>query len=206
MFAVAQVALLPVQSDGAFPLTGQWTWQAGFRRMVSDDLHPLVVIVVAYTLLRLTVRFAFETARFLDPKRPFELFYTLATLTDQGIYPYLHRWSEYPPGFPWLSAGVYRAVTFFGVTYERYYAAVTLALLPFGIGVARAGLQADGASLGPEAGRPCKLGIRGTGGSDARLDVAVHDRPSLLSPAGSVFRGRRTPAHGDVGSNCRESL
>ena len=202
-FAVAQVALLPVQLDGGVSWrAGPGDWRAGLRRLIRHDPHPLLVIVIAYTLLRLTVRFAFETARFVDPKRPFDPFYNLATLTDQGVYPYLHRWSEYPPGFPWLSAGVYRAVSFFGVTYERYYAGA-LALRRW---VAGAGVQADGASLGPEAGRPCKLGVRGTGGSDARLDVAVHDLPSLLSPVGGVFRGHRTPAHGDVGSNCRESL
>ena len=134
-FAVAQVALLPVQLDGGVSWrAGPGDWRAGLRRLIRHDPHPLLVIVIAYTLLRLTVRFAFETARFVDPKRPFDPFYNLATLTDQGVYPYLHRWSEYPPGFPWLSAGVYRAVSFFGVTYERYYAAITLALLLFGVG------------------------------------------------------------------------
>ena len=135
LFAVAQVALLPIQIDGAVSWRpARMRWRYAVLRLVRDDPHPLLVVVVVYTLLRLTVRFAFETARFVDPKRPYDIFYNLATLTDQGVYPYLHRWSEYPPGFPWLSAGVYRAVSFFGVTYERYYAAITLALLLFGIG------------------------------------------------------------------------
>ncbi|MCY3959903.1 MAG: hypothetical protein OXG65_16650 [Chloroflexi bacterium] len=135
MFAVTQIALLPVHIDGATSwrpaLARCWY---GALRLLQDDPHPLLVVVVVFTLLRLTVRFAFETARFVDPKRASELFYSLATLTDQGVYPYLHRWSEYPPSFPWLSAGVYRAVSFLGVTYERYYAAITLALLIVGIG------------------------------------------------------------------------
>ena len=135
-FAAAQVALLPVQIDGpaAFWRLDGKRWRDRLLQQATGEPHPLLVIAGAYTLLRLTVRFAFETARFVDPKPAFSPFYTLATLTDQGVYPYLHRWSEYPPGFPWLSAGVYRAVSFFGVDYERYYAAITLALLPFGIG------------------------------------------------------------------------
>lgn len=135
LFVVTQVSLLPVQLDGVAswrPVPGRW--RDGLLSLVRDDPHPLLVLIFVFTVLRLTVRFAFETARFVDPKRGFDLFYTLATLTDQGVYPYLGRWSEYPPGFPWLSAGVYRAVSFFGVTYERYYAAITLALLPFSIG------------------------------------------------------------------------
>ena len=135
LFVVVQVSLLPVQLDGVVcwrPIVARW--HTGLLSVFRHDPQPLVVVVFVYTFLRLTMRFAFETARFVDPKPGFDLFYTLATLTDKGVYPYLHRWSEYPPGFPWLSAGVYRAVSFFGVTYERYYAAITLALLPFGIG------------------------------------------------------------------------
>ncbi len=135
LFAAAQIVLLPLQLDG-------WTWRrpapgpllARLRRVDLGASHPLLTVAAAYTLLRLTVRFAFDTAEFIDPKRAYNLFYSLATLTDQGVYPYLGRWSEYPPGFPWLSTGVYRAVSFFGVTYDRYYAAITLAILPFGVG------------------------------------------------------------------------
>lgn len=156
VFAVAQVALLPVELDGGWPAPGATrgrasekargptpfsSWasliqntRAALRLTGTGDPPPLLVIVFAYTMLRLTVRFGFETARFIEASRPFNIFYNQVTLIDAGVYPYLHRWSEYPPGFPWLSTGVYRAVSFFGVTFERYYAAITLALLPFGIG------------------------------------------------------------------------
>ena len=32
-----------------------------------------------------------------------------ARLSDQGLYPYLGFWMEYPPVYPWLAVGVYRA-------------------------------------------------------------------------------------------------
>ena len=135
-FVVSQVVLVPLQLDGG----AGWIW-SGLSRAVRDlprasltGPYAIPIVLLAYVALRLTVRFGFETAARIDPGRAYGLFYDLATLTDQGVYPYLDRWSEYPPVFPWFSSGVYRAVSFFGVTYERYYIVVTLALLLFGVG------------------------------------------------------------------------
>jgi hypothetical protein len=37
-------------------------------------------------------------------------YFALARLSDQGSWPYLHYWMEYPPIFPFLSTAVYRLV------------------------------------------------------------------------------------------------
>ena len=134
-FAVTQLAVLPVQLDGgaSWMWGGLWRALGGLRHASLTGTNAFPVVLLAYLGLRLTVRFAFDTARWSGP--PYDDFYRHATLTDQGVYPFLQRWSEYPPGFPWLSAGVYRAVSFFGVTYDRYYVAITLALLVFELGI-----------------------------------------------------------------------
>ncbi len=36
--------------------------------------------------------------------------YPFAQLSDHGLYPFVHFWQEYPPLFPYLSVGVYRAL------------------------------------------------------------------------------------------------
>ena len=120
-FVVSQIALVPLQLDGG----AGWIW-SGLGRAVRDlprasltGPYAIPIVLFAYVALRLTVRFGFETAARIDPGRAYGLFYNLATLTDQDVYPYLGRWSEYPPVFPWFSSGVYRAVSFFGVSYER---------------------------------------------------------------------------------------
>jgi hypothetical protein len=136
-FVVSQIALVPLQLDGG----AGWIWSGlsravrGLPRASLTGPYAIPIVLFAYVALRLTVRFAFEMGTRIDPGRAYGLFYNLATLTDQGVYPYLGRWSEYPPLFPWFSTGVYRAVSFFGVTYERYYIAITLALLLFGVGI-----------------------------------------------------------------------
>ena len=136
VFVVCQLGLGPLYADG----DATWLWYGAKRALQSlravslDGPNAFPVVLAAYAALRVTVLFAFDTATRIDPKRAFGLFYDLATLTDQGVYPYLSRWSEYPPAWPWFSTGVYRAVSFFGVNYERYYIAITLTLLLFGIG------------------------------------------------------------------------
>jgi 4-amino-4-deoxy-L-arabinose transferase-like glycosyltransferase len=40
-----------------------------------------------------------------------DFYYGMAQLTDAGLYPYLHFWSEYPPLFPFLISGLYRLLS-----------------------------------------------------------------------------------------------
>jgi len=39
--------------------------------------------------------------------------YPFAALSDNGFYPFVHYWLEYPPLFPYLSVGVYRLLALF---------------------------------------------------------------------------------------------
>ncbi|MBM4436781.1 MAG: hypothetical protein FJ029_06010 [Actinobacteria bacterium] len=135
IFAIVQLALVPVQLDGPTQLRA-WLWRSmtGLRGASLRGPYAFPAVLLAYASLRVSILFSFDLAKRLDAGPPFEQAYALGTLTDQGVYPYLQRWSEYPPGLPWLSSGVYRAVSFFGVDYGRYYVAMTLTLFLFGVG------------------------------------------------------------------------
>ncbi len=134
-FAVVQIFLPVLHADDALGwLRGEWrSARAAFRRAGLAAPGSFSLIVIAYLALRLTVLLAFEPSFRVDPWPAYLDAYKLALDTDRGNWPYLQLWYEYPPAFPWLSAGVYQAVATFGVNLERYYFGITLALLPFGI-------------------------------------------------------------------------
>ena len=135
VFVVVQVALVPVQLDppvGFLRALAQGL--AGLRHASFAGSNPLPLLVAAFFALRIVLIFAFDPAAPDNASPPFEQAYRQATLADQGVYPYLGFWSEYPPAFPWLSTAIYRAVSFFGVTYDRYYLALVLTLLVFATG------------------------------------------------------------------------
>ncbi len=134
--AVVQLTLVPVQLDGGATWVRELAvdlWRVT-RQAAATHRAGLVVVAAAFVGMRLVVRFGFETGTWLFDAPGFAASHAFATLTDQGVYPYLASWSEYPPGFPWLSAGVFRAVSFFGVNFDRYAGAMSLVLLPFELG------------------------------------------------------------------------
>ncbi|MBM4437958.1 MAG: hypothetical protein FJ029_12180 [Actinobacteria bacterium] len=134
-FVGHQALLVPSVLDG-----GWRPWQAlrqalgQARRASLDGPNAFPVLLALFAVSRLTLGFAFDTSQRLDKGAGYDGFYELATLTDQGVYPYLQRWSEYPPVFPWFATAIYRAVSFFGVTFPRFQVALMLALLLFACG------------------------------------------------------------------------
>lgn len=66
----------------------------------------LLGAIVASRLLFLLVRVPLlvGSEKYYDYRH----FLLLARLTDDGHYPFLDYWMEYPPLFPWLSVGLYR--------------------------------------------------------------------------------------------------
>ncbi|MCL5998014.1 MAG: glycosyltransferase 87 family protein [Chloroflexi bacterium] len=90
----------------------------------------LTIIVLVFTLSRLLlaavrVPLLVGSDKFFD----YRFFLEMSQLSDQGWYPYLHYWSEYPPLFPWASVGMYRFSALLGgglATEAAYYTLTTL--------------------------------------------------------------------------------
>ncbi|MER3459497.1 MAG: hypothetical protein C4309_13480, partial [Chloroflexota bacterium] len=94
--------------------------------------NPALVLLglfVAFRLMLLTVYGAQAVTRFGD----FQYYYHLARLSDQGLYPLLHYWYEFPPLFPYLSIGVYKLIGS-PATFEPYAYALALVMLAFEAG------------------------------------------------------------------------
>ncbi len=88
-----------------------------------------VSLFVAFRLMLLVVYGSQAVTRFGD----FPYYYNLARLSDQGLYPLLHYWYEFPPLFPYLSIGVYRLIGS-PAAFEPYAYALALVMLAFEAG------------------------------------------------------------------------
>lgn len=65
-------------------------------------------------------------------------FFAMMRYTDQGLYPYVHFWVEYPPVYPWLLAGLYRFSALFGqggVAVAVFHSIANLSLVACEVGV-----------------------------------------------------------------------
>ncbi len=91
-------------------------------RRPSSVLRPLATALVGWLeghqrlaltafILSRALPFALRLALLIGPHsdRPFDIVKTwqAARLAEQGLFPYIHYWSEYPPLYPWLSVLIY---------------------------------------------------------------------------------------------------
>lgn len=65
----------------------------------------ILVLAVAFRLLAVLV---FRPGGYLGEMSDFGFYRLLLSFTNQGYYPLIDFWIEYPPIFPWLMVGLYR--------------------------------------------------------------------------------------------------
>ncbi len=96
---------------------------------VRIDFRLLVLALVITRVLVLIVRVVLVPI----PGDPNDLryFLDLARMSDQGLYPYIHFWAEYPPVFPWLIVGTHKLSLLVagGVTAERLFYTILIGFL-----------------------------------------------------------------------------
>jgi|GEM_PF-5011522 len=89
---------------------------------------------------------------------PITTFYLeFGRLADEGLYPMLHYWTEYPPVIPWLAVAAYKLIaalpTLNGSPIFWFRLAMGTLLLAFRCGKPAADVRAgDGGSYGPSQG------------------------------------------------------
>jgi hypothetical protein len=79
------------------------------RFRVSLQTHrEFVLIFVLALAFRLSAILVFRPGGYLGEMSDFGYYRLLLSFTNQGYYPLVDFWVEYPPIFPWLMVGLYR--------------------------------------------------------------------------------------------------
>jgi hypothetical protein len=70
--------------------------------------REFVLILILAMALRAMAVLVFRPGGYLGEMSDFSYYRLLLSFTNQGYYPLVHFWTEYPPVFPWLMVGLYR--------------------------------------------------------------------------------------------------
>ena len=79
----------------------------GLRARLAAHKQFLLVLVLAVALRSMAV-LLFRPGGYLGEMSDFSFYRMLIDFTNQGYYPLVHFWMEYPPVVPWLMVGLYR--------------------------------------------------------------------------------------------------
>jgi hypothetical protein len=96
---------------------------------IKIDFRLLALALVISRVLVLVVRVVLLPGRG-DPN-DLRYFLDLARMSDQGLYPYINFWAEYPPVFPWIIIGAYKLslLVAAGATAERLFYVLLIGFL-----------------------------------------------------------------------------
>ena len=76
----------------------------------SAQPSQLKTIVTLFVVLRVTILLLYTPQGLLNAYTDFHHYYRTAQLSDQGFFPYVNSWSEYPPLLGYTTQAVYSAV------------------------------------------------------------------------------------------------
>ena len=82
------------------------TFSSRFRTW--QDHREFALILVLAIVFRLSAVLVFRPGGYLGEMSDFGYYRLLLSFTNQGYYPFVDFWVEYPPIFPWLMVGLYR--------------------------------------------------------------------------------------------------
>ncbi|MBN1137873.1 MAG: DUF2029 domain-containing protein, partial [Anaerolineae bacterium] len=77
------------------------------RARLQQHREFVLVLILAMALRAMAV-LVFRPGGYLGEMSDFSFYRLLLGMTNQGYYPLVHFWTEYPPVFPWLMLGLYR--------------------------------------------------------------------------------------------------
>jgi hypothetical protein len=78
-----------------------------FRKYLSFH-HEFLLILFLFIVFRAMGLLVFRPGGYLGEMSDFGYYRLLINFTNQGFYPLVDFWVEYPPVFPWLMVGLYR--------------------------------------------------------------------------------------------------
>jgi len=100
--------------------------------------QDFILLLLLYTSFRLMALLLFRPGGFIADYSDYNTSYLpFAQWSNQGLYPFVNYWLEYPPLFPWLAVFVYRLSVLIPLWTEPrlwFNTLLGLSLLPFEIG------------------------------------------------------------------------
>jgi len=66
------------------------------------------VLLALFVSFRIFTLFLLRPGGFIRDWSDFDTYFGIASLSDYGLYPFLHFWLEWPPLVPWLAVGAYK--------------------------------------------------------------------------------------------------
>ena len=111
------------------------------KRRVTVLCHEhgdFIMLAVLFVTFRVLSVLFFRPGGYIRDYGDFILYTGAASITDEGYYPFLDFWLEYPPLFPWLFTGLYRLSLLVPPWLEDprlwFYTLLSLVLILFEIG------------------------------------------------------------------------
>ncbi|MHB0869922.1 MAG: glycosyltransferase 87 family protein [Chloroflexota bacterium] len=72
--------------------------------------QEFLLLLVLFVFLRLSLLLISRPQGYFYDASDYDFYLEFGRLSDRGLYPMLHYWTEYPPVFPWVAVAAYRAV------------------------------------------------------------------------------------------------
>ncbi|NOZ05007.1 MAG: hypothetical protein GXP41_01465 [Chloroflexi bacterium] len=106
-------------------------------RRIVDEHGEFLLLVLLFTAFRVLALILLRPGGFIYDYSDYHFFESFAAFSDEGFYPFVHYWMEYPPLFPWMAVIAYRAALHFPLWTDprlAFYSLVGMELLPFEVG------------------------------------------------------------------------
>ena len=107
-------------------------------RALFQEHGDFIMLLVLFAAFRVMAVLFFRPGGYIRDWSDFTVYMGTAGLSDEGHYPSIHYWLEYPPLFPWLYTGLYRLSLLIPPWMEDprlwFYALLSLVLTLFEIG------------------------------------------------------------------------
>lgn len=121
----------------------------------AGDLTWLLLLVVA---VRLGTLLLLRPGGFVYDFSDYGWYRQMAQLTNEGFYPFVDFWMEYPPLFPWLNVALYRLSVLVPPAFDPrlwHHVLLGLTLLPFDLGILVLLRRVASAAWGEDVGAWC---------------------------------------------------
>ncbi len=81
---------------------------SNLQSLISNLRSPFFALLALFLIFRLLTLLLLRPGGFIRDWSDFDTFLGIASISDFGLYPFLHYWLEWPPLVPWLAVGAYK--------------------------------------------------------------------------------------------------